>query len=320
MVWYMRYVIAVDLGGTQMRAGLADEAGVLHVELRAPTEAHTGADAIIERMIAMIEQVRAQAPADAELLGIGIGAPGPLDPFRGLVMNPPNLPGWHNVPLRALIERRVGLPTELGNDANAAALGEWFFGGGRGTHNLVYVTISTGIGGGVIADGKLLLGRYGSATEVGMQIIEAGTRAFWEDLASGPGLARAAADAMIAEPRSMLHNMATPETVTGALVAQAAAAGDPLAQRLLDREGELIGIGMVNLLHLFSPELILLGGGVMVNNPFLIRRAAQVVQERAMDVYRDVPLRLATLGERVGLLGAAALFLHIREGRTPESV
>jgi glucokinase len=268
-------------------------------------------------MVAMIEQARAQVPAGADLLGVGIGAPGPLDPFRGLVMNPPNLPGWHNVPLRALIEQRANLPTELGNDANAAALGEWFFGGGRGTHNLVYVTISTGIGGGVIADGKLLLGRYGSATEVGMQIIETSTRAFWEDLASGPGLARAAADAMIAEPRSLLHTLATPETVTGALVAQAAAMDDPLAQRLMDREGELIGIGLVNLLHLFSPELVLLGGGVAANNPLLIRRAAQVVQERAMDVYRDVPLRLATLGERVGLLGAAALFLHMREGRTP---
>jgi glucokinase len=313
----MRYVIVVDLGGTQIRVGLADEAGVLHAEQRALTEAHTGADAIIERMVAMIEQARAQVPAGADLLGVGIGAPGPLDPFRGLVMNPPNLPGWHNVPLRALIEQRANLPTELGNDANAAALGEWFFGGGRGTHNLVYVTISTGIGGGVIADGKLLLGRYGSATEVGMQIIETSTRAFWEDLASGPGLARAAADAMIAEPRSLLHTLATPETVTGALVAQAAAMDDPLAQRLMDREGELIGIGLVNLLHLFSPELVLLGGGVAANNPLLIRRAAQVVQERAMDVYRDVPLRLATLGERVGLLGAAALFLHMREGRTP---
>ncbi|HEU5010927.1 MAG TPA: ROK family protein [Roseiflexaceae bacterium] len=313
----MRYVIVVDLGGTQIRVGLADEAGVLHAEQRALTEAHTGADAIIERMVAMIEQARAQVPAGADLLGVGIGAPGPLDPFHGLVMNPPNLPGWHNVPLRALIEQRANLPTELGNDANAAALGEWFFGGGRGTHNLVYVTISTGIGGGVIADGKLLLGRYGSATEVGMQIIETSTRAFWEDLASGPGLARAAADAMIAEPRSLLHTLATPETVTGALVAQAAAMDDPLAQRLMDREGELIGIGLVNLLHLFSPELVLLGGGVAANNPLLIRRAAQVVQERAMDVYRDVPLRLATLGERVGLLGAAALFLHMREGRTP---
>lgn len=315
----MRYLIAVDLGGTQMRAGLADESGGLHVELRAPTEAHTGPDAIIERMVAMIAQVRAQAPADAEVLGVGIGAPGPLDPFRGLVLSPPNLPGWHSVPLRALIEQRVGLPTELGNDANAAALGEWFFGGGRGTQNLVYVTISTGIGGGVIADGKLLLGRYGSATEVGMQIIETSTRAFWEDLASGPGLARAAAAAMIAEPRSMLHNLATPETVTGAVVAQVAAAGDRLAQRLLDREGELIGIGLVNLLHLFSPERILLGGGVVVNNPFLIQRAAQVVQERAMPLYHDVPLQLAALGEQVGLLGAAALFLHIREGRTPEA-
>lgn len=313
----MRYILGVDLGGTQLRAGLAAESGALHREVRVQTNVRDGPEAIIDRMVEVINAARAQAPADADIVGVGIGAPGPLDPFRGLVLEPPNLPGWRNVPLRAVVEQRVGLPVELGNDANAAALGEWFFGGGRGVQNLVYVTISTGIGGGVIADGRLLLGRFGTAAEVGMQIVEADTRAFWEDLASGPGLARAAADAMIADPRSLLHGLASAETITAVEVAQAAAAGDPLAQRLLDREGELIGVGLVNLLHLYSPEVVLLGGGVVVNNPFLIGRAVQVIQERALEVYRDVPVRLATLGDRAGLLGAVALFLHMREGLTP---
>jgi len=134
-------------------------------------------------------------------------------------------------------------------------------------------------------------------------------------LAAGPGLAAAAAEAMIADPRSLLHGLASPETVTAAEVAQAAAAGDPLAQRLLDREGELIGIGLVNMLHLFSPQAILLGGGVLVHNPQLIERARLVIQERAFAVYRDVPVRLAALGDRAGLLGAVALFLHMREER-----
>ena len=121
---------------------------------------------------------------------------------------------------------------------------------------------------------------------------------------------------MIADPRSLLHDMATPETVTGVEVAQAAAAGDPLAQRLLDREGELIGVGLVNMLFLFSPQLIVVGGGVIVHNPQLLERASLVIQERAFEVYRDVPVRLATLGDRAGLLGAVALFLHMREGQT----
>jgi glucokinase len=167
----------------------------------------------------------------------------------------------------------------------------------------------------VISDGRLLLGHRGIGAEVGHHLIDAPTRASWEDLAAGPGLARAAAEAMIAEPRSLLHGLASSETVTAAHVSQAAIAGDPMAQRLLDREGELIGIGLVNLLYMYSPELILLGGGVIINNPWLIDRAVQVVRERAMPVYHDVPVRVAALGDRAGLLGAVALYLHMREGR-----
>jgi glucokinase len=246
---------------------------------------------------------------------VGVGSPGPGDPFDGIVFTLPNLPGWHNVPLRAILTERTGLPVELGNDANAAALGEWYFGAGRGQRNLVYVTVSTGIGGGVIADGRLLLGHKGAAAEVGHHIVEWDTRASWENLAAGPAIARAAAEAMAQEQGSMLHSLATPETVSAAHVAQAAAAGDALAQRLMDREGDLLGMGLVNMLHLYSPALILLGGGVAINNPQLLDRARRVIQARAMEAYRDVPVRLAELGDDAGLLGAVALFLHMREGR-----
>jgi len=311
----MRYIIGVDLGGTQLRAALADEAGALLEEVRVRTEAEAGPAAVIDQIADCIERVRAHLPAGGALIGVGIGSPGPLDPYDGIVFTQPNMTGWTNVPLRDLLAERTGLPVELGNDANAAALGEWLFGAGKGLRNLVYITISTGIGGGVIVDSKLLLGHRGSAAEVGHHFIDATTWASWEDLAAGPGLAAAAAEAMISDPRSLLHGLATPETVTAVEVAQAAAAGDPLAQRLLDREGELIGIGLVNMLFLFSPELILLGGGVIVHNPQLIERARLVIQERAFDVYRDVPVRLAALGDRAGVLGAVALFLHMREGR-----
>jgi glucokinase len=312
----MRYIIGVDLGGTQLRAALADEAGMLHEEVRVRTEAEAGPAAVIDQIAGCIEQVRARLPAGATLLGVGIGSPGPLDPYTGVVFTQPNMAGWTNVPLRDILAERTGLPIELGNDANAAALGEWLFGAGKGLRNLVYITVSTGIGGGAIVDGKLLLGHRGAAAEVGHHIIDGTTQASWEDLAAGPGLAAAAAEAMVADPRSLLHGMATPETVTAVEVAEAAASGDPLAQRLLDREGELIGIGLVNMLFLFSPQLILLGGGVIVHNPQLIERARLVIEERAFEVYRDVPVRLAALGDRAGLLGAVALFLHMREGHT----
>src|SRR5436853_1648482 len=236
----MRYIIGVDLGGTRLRAVLADEQGTLYDEIRILTEGDDGPDSVIDKIVDCIERVQRALPEGGVLEGVGIGSPGPLDPHTGIVFTMPNLPGWKDVPLRDILAQRTGLSIELGNDANAAALGEWLYGAGKTMRNLVYITVSTGIGGGVIADGQLLLGHHGSAAEVGHHIIDAATCASWEDLASGPGLARAAADAMIDDPRSLLHGLATPETVSAEDVARAAAAGDPLAQHLLDREGELI--------------------------------------------------------------------------------
>ena len=311
----MSYIIGVDLGGTQLRAALADQQGQLYDEVRVRTAASGGAPAVIEQIVACIAQMRAALPPGAELLGIGVGAPGPLDPYEGVVLNPPNIPGWDNIPLRAILSERTGLPVELGNDANAAALGEWMFGAGRGRRSLVYLTVSTGIGGGVIADGRLLLGQRGSAAEVGLHIVDSVGLHYWEELASGTALARAAADAMIDEPASLLHGLASAETVTAAEVAQAAAAGDALAQRLMDREGDLLGVGLVNMLHLFAPEQILLGGSVVIHNPWLLDRAAAVIRRRAHPIYQDAAIELAALGDRAGILGAVALFLHMREGR-----
>lgn len=310
----MRYIIGVDLGGTQIRAGVATPEGQIVHEIRVLTPASAGPDAVISQIASCIEQMRAQVPADGAVLGVGIGSPGPLDPFKGVVFTQPNMVGWNNVPLRELLEQRTGLPVELGNDANAAALGEWMYGGGKGTRNMVYVTVSTGIGGGVIVDGHLLLGDQGAAAEVGHHIIDVATRATWENLAAGPALGRAAAELMHREPQTMLHQLATPETVTAVHVAAAANAGDAAAQRLLDREGDLIGIGLVNLLYLYSPEVILLGGGVIVHNPALIDRAVGVIRESAFAAYQQVPVRLAQLGEQAGLLGAVALYASMRMG------
>jgi glucokinase len=310
-----RYIIGVDLGGTQLRAALADERGQIYDEVRVRTATDEGSAAVIEQIVACIARVRAALPAGGDLIGIGIGSPGPLDPYEGVVLNPPNIPGWDNIPLRAIITERTGLPVELGNDANSAALGEWMFGAGRGRQNMVYITVSTGIGGGVIADGRLLLGYRGSAAEVGLHIVDPVNFHYWEELASGTGLANAAADAMIDEPGSLLHGLASAETVTAADVSRAAAAGDALALRLMDREGELLGLGLVNILHLFAPEQILLGGSVAIHNPGLIERARTVIRRRAHAIYQDVPIELAALGDRAGILGAVALFLHMREGR-----
>jgi len=306
----MQYVIGVDLGGTQLRAILADVAGAIHAETRIATAGDDGPDAVIGQIVECVTAMRAALPAGATLRGVGVGAPGPTDAAAGVVFMMPNLPGWHNVPLRAILEERTALHIELGNDANVAALGEWRFGGGMGKRNMVYITISTGIGGGVIEENRLVLGYKGAGAELGHMVIDAERLLTWEDLASGTALARTAAEAMRADSSSALHALATPATISAAEVAQAANQGDALARRLMRREGELIGVGLVNTLHLFSPEIILLGGSVITANAWLLDVAREIVQRRAIaQVYRDVPIDVARLGSQVGVLGAVALLM-----------
>lgn len=306
----MSYVIAVDLGGTQLRAALVAADGRIVAHERTPTLVHEGPTAVVGRMLALIAQVHLFLPPGARLLGVGIGAPGPLDPETGVVYSPPNLPGWEAFPLRRIVADSLGLPVALGNDANAAALAEWRFGGGQGLRHLVYVTVSTGIGGGVIADGRLLLGRMGAAAELGFLILDPEQGTIWEDMASGTALARAAAAAMPARPDSLLHQLAAPGAVTAAHVAEAAARGDALSAALMEREAQLLGLGFASLLHFFSPEILLVGGSVVLNNPGLLERARAVTYAHVkVPLYAETPIEPARLGERAGVLGAAALAL-----------
>lgn len=306
----MDYVIAVDLGGTQLRAALVAADGRIVAHERTPTLVHEGPLAVVGRMLSLCAQVELFLPAGGRLLGIGIGAPGPLDPESGIVYSPPNLPGWEAFPLRQLVAEQSGKPVALGNDANMAAMGEWRFGGGIGLRHVVYVTVSTGIGGGVIEDGRLVQGRMGSGAELGFMILDHVNGTIWEDLASGTALARAAAAAMADHPSSLLHQLATPATIKAAHVAEAAARGDELAAALMEREAHILGLGFASILHTFSPEIILVGGSVALNNPGLIERARAVAYAHVkVPLYAEVPIELARLGDQAGLLGAAALAL-----------
>ncbi len=305
------YVIGVDLGGTQIRAIVADRAGQVYAQVQVPTAATQGPDAVIERIAGCIEQMRVAVPDDGPLRGVGVGSPGPLDPYEGVVLHANNLPGWINVPLRDKLAQQTRLPVVLGNDANAAVLAEWIFGGGRGCTHVVYITVSTGIGAGVIMDGRLLLGRKGAGTELGHMLIDSTAFRSWEDLASGTALAATARAAMLTTPESLLHRLTVPATLNAAVVAQAAQEGDSLAVRLLERQAVLLGLGFVNTLHLFSPEIILVGGSVVTANPWLLEGAQRIVQQYAVaNVYRSVPIEVAHLGAQVGTLGAAALMWY----------
>lgn len=315
----MRYVVGVDLGGTQLRAVKIDREGQIHAFERTDTDVDSGPEGVLNQMEFLINTVVGDTNP-SEIIGVGIGTPGPIDPFAGVVLGAPNLPGWLNVPIKAILSERTGLQVQVGNDANVAGLGEWRFGSGRGTEHFIYVTISTGIGGGVIIDSQLLLGNKGIAGEVGHMTIQTngplcgcGNYGCWESMASGTALARFATEAVREEMArgrpSLITEVAGTEPIEGWHVAAAAEQGDRLALSLMQREGELIGVGLVNLFHLYAPECIALGGGVTKSMALLEPHMRRAINQRAMPPYRNTPVQLAQLADKVGVLGAAALML-----------
>ncbi|MDI3279973.1 MAG: ROK family protein [Bacillota bacterium] len=312
-----RYAVGVDLGGTKLATALVSEEGrVLH-SLVVPTRAEEGVAAVLERMAEGVERVlSAGGVRREEVAGVGIGAPGSLDRAAGRVIFSPNL-GWKDVPLREALSRKLGgAAVVLENDANAAAWGEYRFGAGRGTRNFIYVTISTGIGGGIIVEGRLYRGAGGAAGEVGhMTILAGGPRCScgsdgcWEALASGTAIARRAREALALGEESALGELQRRgELVTAAQVARAAQRGDRLAQRILAETWFFVGVGLANLANLFDPERIALGGGVAQVGEPLLARARELVRLRALaGPAREVEVTLAALGGEAGVIGAAAL-------------
>lgn len=291
------FSLGIDLGGTELRAGLFTRDGALVRRRQVPTDARGGPAAVVGQMATLVASLR--AGTDATVVGIGIASPGPLDGDRGVVIFAPTLDGWHDVPLPAMLTQRTGLPARLENDANAAALGEWREGAGVGLRHMVYVTVSTGIGGGVIADGRLLRGRHGMAAELGHMTITddlvpcvCGGHGCFEALASGSALTAA----------GRLKGFDTARDVT-----EAARVGDLSALDLLKREAALLGRGFASLLHLFSPELIVVGGGVSDAFDLMAADITRAMRASAMPAYRDVPVRRAGLGQDAGLFGAASL-------------
>jgi glucokinase len=263
-----KVALAFDLGGTELRAAMVGSAGDMLSFLTVPTRATEGPDAVIQQMQELATEILRQTP-DLTPIGVGIGAPGPLDPITGVVIAPPTLSGWSDVPLLEILQQRLELPVKLENDANAAALGEWRYGAGRGTASMVFVTVSTGIGGGVIADGHILHGRRGLAAEIGhMTITSEGERCFcgaigcFEAVASGTALGRRATAATRPFDGSMLRALSANADVSGRHVVDAARRADPQALELLVVEGRWLGIGVTNLLHLYSPDIIVMGGGI----------------------------------------------------------
>ncbi len=306
-----KQIIAVDLGGTQIRAARYDlELNQLQRE-NTLTLAAAGVQPTIDRMKAYIRKV---LPAGAEdVMGIGISSPGPLNPFSGVIVAPPNLPGWLDVPLRDIIAEEFKLPVYIGNDANVAALAEASKGAAQGCRHVTYITVSTGIGAGIICDGKLLLGREGLAAEFGHIpiIFDNRTVSSVELEAAGPAIARRAKRAIEAGASSMVSDLAQGDLggIDAKVVGMAAASGDKLAIDVIAYAGRIIGLGIVSILHLFNPEVIVIGGGVTKTGDLLFAPMRKAVSEHVMDEAYIENLRIepSALGDDVALVGAAAL-------------
>ena len=316
--------IGIDLGGTQLRVAVADDRGRLRTVVREPTQAARGRDHVIDRIVAAVkEALRKEQTSPRRIRALGIGLPGPVDPAAGLVISPANLPGFRNVPLNRILTRATGIPSYLHHDAHLAALGEHRRGAARGASDMIYVTVSTGIGAGLLLRGELYAGAHGIAGEVGHIVVQrdgplctCGNRGCLEAIASGTGIARAASELAPGAPGSALYGLDHPHAED---VARGARAGDELANAILENAGSYLGLAMGTLVNLFNPQLIVLGGSVIKTGNLLLgpmRRSMIASSWKASR--RGLRIVRPALGDDAGLIGAVE-FARLRARHAPQA-
>lgn len=315
-----QYILGIDIGGTKLAAGVVTLNGEQVSQDRVPTMVAEGPDKVIDRLVDLCRRVVALAGVPwSSILAAGVGCGGPLDPHTGVIQDPPNLPGWVNVPLVQRLQDALAIPVYLDNDANAAALGEHMFGAGRGVDNLVYLTISTGVGGGIIIDNRLYQGVNGNAGEIGHmsvayngRLCNCGARGCLEAYASGTNIAARAREAIMAGHTSAMTALAgSVDKITGETVEQAIRMGDPVAVRIWVETIEILGVGIANVINIFNPRRVVLGGGITNFGDLLFVPLRQVALARAMGpLAQVVDIVPAQLGGQVGVLGAVAVALE----------
>ncbi len=313
-----RLAAGIDLGGTKILSAVMAEDGSVLGEDRCLTLAAEGPDAVVRRIIESLERALVRAEVEAAALeGAGISSPGPLDPWQGIVTEAVNLPGFRNVPLARLVSDACGRPALLEHDAAAAAYGELRFGAGAGFRHLVYVTVSTGIGAGIIIDGRVYRGASGAAGEVGHMSIDeqgppcnCGSRGCVEAFSSGLAIARQAAEAMAAGRSPLLQELAGGAPPTPELVHEAATRGDAACREVIEEAGRRLGIGLAGVLNCLDPQALIVGGGLTGLGDLYLRPAFEAARGHAFEQNaNDVTIGLAKLGDFASALGAAALML-----------
>ena len=312
--------VGVDIGGTKVAAGLVDSNGEIKTQVRTPMVANREPG---DGLAAVISAIDLLVPRDAKertlIRGIGICAPGPLDPYTGVVINPPNVTCWRNFPLAAEIEKVYGVPVKVENDANAAALAEAYWGAGRGFRNIFYAGIGTGIGTGIVRDNRIYNGRTGAAPEGGHMSIDyhgppcgCGKPGCVEILAAGPAIARRARAklASLQSSRSKILDLAhgSVDAVSSEMVGQAHAAGDALAKEILQETVDLLSLWLSNIVDLLEPDVVILGGGVAgMLAPFFGDIINGIAKYCIISRCREIPLLKAHYGADSGIAGGAAL-------------
>jgi glucokinase len=321
-------IAGVDIGGTKLAVGVTDLDGRILAEKRQPTDVKRGPDAVVSDIAAMVRATVADAGgAITDLTFLGVASPGPLSQARGVILSTPNMPGWENYPLIERLQSEFGCRTVLENDANAACLGEALFGAGVGHRFVAYFTISTGIGGGFVQDGRVLHGKDGNAAEFGHQIIVpfdgavcgCGKPGHLEAYGNGKSIVRRTLKALESgETSTILDYVPQGAQLSTRELADAANAGDALANRIWDETGAYIAVGIVNVIHMFNPGVVVLGGGITNVGDLLFRPTRRYVAERVMPDYAGTfTIERARLGDHVGVMGAVGLAL--KEGVLRES-
>jgi glucokinase len=306
--------IAVDIGGTRLRVAVFEKDQTIPLRQKWTPTKGPG-----DPMDRLVDLIRSMWPVGDSVLSIGAAAPGPLNPKTGVLYKAPNIPGWENLPLRKILADAFDVPVAVGNDANMAALGECRFGAGQGHSDLIYITISTGIGGGVILDDRLVLGNKGLAAEIGHVTVVpngpkcgCGKRGHLESVASGTAIARWTKEQIASGRSSQLAGLAD---FSAKEVSQAADEGDELAVEAMRTAATFMGVALADYLHIFNPTMIILGGGVSRSGPIFIdpMKAAMRTHVISPEYMDNLQVELAALGDNAGLLGTLELarMLHL---------
>lgn len=308
--------IGIDVGGTNVKIALVNEEGKIIYSNSVPTRAEMGYEYTVNNIKQAIYDLLKETKLEAkDIEGIGFGFPGQVDYKAGIVRNAPNIPGWVEVPIAKIFEDEFNIPTRVDNDVRCAALGELNYGAGKGCENLICITVGTGIGSGLIVNGKLVRGASNAAGEIGHiklqmhdgPICGCGDTGCMEAFASGPAIVAMAEDYIKGGKSTKYREMAN-GNITPYIVCEAAKAGDPVAQRIFKIMGEYIGIGMAGVVNLLNPERIIVGGGVADAGDLLLEPLVETLKKRAMKIAGEtVEVVPAQLGNTAGVIGASLL-------------